>query len=770
MSSKPFATQVSKLTSLVCAGLFAFSANAAQPDLTIPKTQGKITVDGELNEPFWQQATKVELGVETRPGENVAAKAKTTAYIIENGDSLLVALVAEDPDPSKIQASLKDRDRVWADDLLGFKVDTFNDKRKAYNFFVNPLGIQMDSIEDDVSGNEDGSWNAIWYSEGKITDTGYQVEIEIPFKVLRFPDNAGQKTWGVDFIRMYPRDYHYRFAYNSVERDKSCFVCQIGNISGFENIESGQNLEVTPYVSAQRIDSRDPSIGQDWQEGDFDFDGGVDLRWGVTDNSVLNATINPDFSQVEADAVQLDVNTTFALFFQERRPFFIEGSDYFRTSSFNLLHTRNIADPDWGLKYTGKNGKHSYGILTANDNVTTYLMPGTQSSSLNPNSNFESDAFVARYAYDMGDKSQIGGMVTHRSGENYENTVASIDGKYYFSDEDVLRYQAVYSDSTDPEVVLNANDEYVFTGNQEASNSGNGYALSYNHNGRNWNWRASRTDFTEDFRADLGFMNQVGVSRDLIGLGHTWHAENGDTFDRIHIGGDIDQTKDYTGQKLEEEAEFWVNVNGPYQSWFGFGSGVRDAWYSNETVNIDDGNCPRDTGGCWFDQNFYWVSGNFRPVTSVQLGVNYNGGDAIDFISGLEAAKRRNYGVWGNWQVTQSWYFSADYHVSKLWRDEGDVFKSDVVNINSTYQFDKQQYLRLTIRYSDVDFNQNLSSLADSSDFKQMGRQLLYAYKLNPRTVFFLGYSDGGFEDNTVSSFERSGRAIFSKFSYAFQL
>ncbi len=738
--------------------------DAKQTPITIPKVKAEITVDGELTEDFWQQATKVDLTYETRPGENITAKIKTSAYIAENGSSLLIALIAEDPSPEKIQASLKDRDTVWADDLLGFKVDTFNDERKAYNFFVNPLGIQMDSIEDDVAGNEDSSWNAIWYSEGKITESGYQVEIEIPFEILRFPNQSDIKTWGIDFVRMYPRDYGYRFAFNKVKRDQSCRVCQIGKVTGFKDIESGQNLEVTPYVSAQRSDTRSPPTETQWQNGDFEFDTGVDVRWGVTDNSVLNATINPDFSQVEADSVQLNVNQTFALFFQERRPFFLEGSDYFKTSFLNFLHTRNIADPDWGLKYTGKSGKHSYGVLAATDNSTAYLIPGAQASGIQDDASLESEAFAGRYSYDMGDKSQVGAMLTHRSTDDYENTAASIDGKYYFTDEDVLRYQAVYSKTDDPSTPNpDTNEDY---------DKGYGYAIAYNHNGRNWNWRASRFDFNEDFRADLGFINQNGFSRDVIGGGYTWHGEDGDTFNRIHWGGDVDQTKDYTGQVLEEEAEFWVNINGPYQSFIGFGSGVRDVWYSNETTRIDSTmpDCPRDSGGCEFDQTFYWFSANFRPITSLQLGMNYNGGDAVDFVTGIKAADRRNYSAFANWQATRHFYISGDYGISKIWRNEGDIFRSNTINLNSTYQFDKEQYLRLTIRYSDIDFNQSLQDLSTRSDAKSIGRQLLYAYKVNPRTVFFLGYSDNGFEDDTVNSFEKTGRSVFSKFSYAFQL
>ncbi len=749
-----------KFSAIFCGlSILSFTASSSESDLIIPKVNEEIVLDGELNEPFWANATKVELGYETRPAENQTAKVKTTAYIVENGSSILLAFVAEDPNPEAILASLKDRDTIWADDMVGFKIDTFNDKRKAYNFFVNPLGIQMDSVEDDVTSREDISWNAIWYSEGKLTDSGYQVEIEIPFKVLRFPNTQGKKDWGIDFMRFYPRDYQYRLAYNQVDRAQSCSVCQIGSISGFENIESGNNLEVTPYASGQRSDSRDPVNAPEWQNGDFEFDGGVDVRWGVTDNSVLNATINPDFSQVESDAIQLDVNQTFALFFQERRPFFLEGADYFSSNGFNLLHTRNIADPDWGVKYTGKTDSHSYAVLAASDNSTSFLLPGAQSSNLASSENFESNAFAGRYSYDIGEKSQIGGMITHRSGDDYSNTVASVDGKYYITDEDVIRYQLIHTDTDDSDELVSTSEEY---------DTGFGYALSYHHNGRNWSWRASRQELDEDFRADLGFINQSGLSRDVLGAGYTWHGEEGDSFDRIHLGGDVDQTYDYTGQKLEQESEFWVNMNGPYQSWIGFGAGVRDAWFSNETVNIPDADCARDDGGCWFDQNYFWLGANFRPINSLQLGINYNNADAVDFITGINAAKRMGYNFWGNWQVTRHWFFSASYNVTELDGDAGNLFKSDIVNLNSTYQFDKYQYLRLTVRYRDVDFNQNV--VTDRSDNKAIGRQLLYGYKVNPRTVFFLGYSDGGFEDNTVSQFERTGRSIFSKFSYAFQM
>lgn len=367
--------------------------------LNIPEVQGDITLDGKLDEAIWKQASKVSLDYETRPGENTPAPVKTTAYIAQNGDSLLVAFVAEDPEPAKLHYSFQDRDG-WGNDQVGFKIDTFNDARKAYNFFVNPVGVQSDSIEDDVSLSEDTSWNGIWFSAAQITGTGYNVEIKIPFKVLRFPDNSDKKTWGIDFVRFYPRGYMYRLAYSPQRRDINCYVCQIKKAEGFEGIESGRNLEMTPYLVAQDSKTRNPPAEPAWQSEGVDWETGLDFRWGVTDSSVLNATINPDFSQVETDAAQLDVNSQFSLFYSEKRPFFLEGAEYFRTP-FTLLNTRTIANPDFGAKYIGKTDGHSFGVLASRDQQTSFLIPGSLSSSLArltaaDGSDLESDVFAAR--------------------------------------------------------------------------------------------------------------------------------------------------------------------------------------------------------------------------------------------------------------------------------------------------------------------------------------------------------------------------------------
>lgn len=740
------------ITTLALA-LFSSALFAKQIDtLTIPYVKGEIVLDGKLDDAIWENAASVTLDYETRPGENTPAPVKTTAYVAQNGTSLLVAFIAEDPDPSKLHYSYKDRDSSWGDDQVGFKVDTFNDGRKAYNFFVNPVGIQSDSIEDDVSLSEDTSWDGIWYSAAKVTDTGYTVEIEIPFKVLRFPDDKGVKTWGIDFVRFYPRGFMHRLALSPQQRTINCYVCQIDKAQGFENIESGRNLELTPYMVAQDSQVRNPPSQPEWQGEGVDWDAGMDLRWGVTDSSMLNATINPDFSQVETDAAQLDVNTQFSLFYSEKRPFFLEGAEYFRTP-FTLLHTRTIADPDFGAKYIGKSEGHSYGILASRDQQTSFLIPGSLSSSLatlkkDDGSDMESDVFAARYAYDLGEKSQIGGMVTQRSGEGYRNSVAAIDGKYSITDVDELRYEIMYSDSENPEQLQ---QDYGL----DPTSSGLAYRLNYSHNGRNWDVFATHIDFDEDFRTDLGYKPQVGYDRQALGVKRRWFGDqsSGDFFSDYSIQVKGERVTEYTDQKLWDLATVTLNANGEYRSGFNLVGNVSYEYYQNN----------------WFPQRYYSHTGSFYPYNALQLGYNLNWGDSVDYRH-ARAAEFNQYGFFASWQVTPHWSFRGEWQFTDFDVEHGQLFKADIFNFDSRYQFDNHSYLKLVLRYTDVDFNAPLYSNPNQvSRETNVNRQLLYGYKWNPRTVFYLGYSDNGFEDDTVNQFEKTGKTFFSKFSYAFQ-
>jgi hypothetical protein len=311
----------------------------------IPRASSEVGVDAVLDEPAWDEALRLELPYEVWPADNAEASARTEALLTYDVSKLYVAFRAYDAHPDRIRARLSDRDRAFQDDFVGIVLDTFNDERRAFEFFVNAAGVQMDLVKDDISGREDSSWDAIWDSAGRVTEDGYVVELSIPYTSLRFQRQDGDQVWGVDLVRIHPRDLRRLYAMNQRDRDVNCYLCQVSKLVGFEGATPGRNLEITPTVTAIRtdvapdhkVDPSDPSSDtrrfsqRGLDTGEADYDPGITVKWGMTPNLTLSGTVNPDFSQVEADVGQLNVNQTFALFFPEKRPFFLEGADFFQT-------------------------------------------------------------------------------------------------------------------------------------------------------------------------------------------------------------------------------------------------------------------------------------------------------------------------------------------------------------------------------------------------------------------------------------------------------
>ena len=274
----------------------------------LPRLGGEIEIDGVLSEGEWADAVRLELHVETNPAENGPAPVKTFVYLVEDGESLFVAFDAHDPDPAAIRAYLRDRDSAWDDDHVGIVLDTYNDERRAFQFFANPLGVQMDKTHNDVGGggdnwNFDASWDAIWDSAGQIHETGYVVEMRIPLSQLRFPDIEGVKTWGYDLFRVYPRDRTYRLSNHSRDRNRSCYLCQVGKLQGLVGSRPSRDIEVVPTITASQLSTTDDPGIVPMESGDAEVDAGVTVRWGITPDLTANLAINPDFSQIEADVV-----------------------------------------------------------------------------------------------------------------------------------------------------------------------------------------------------------------------------------------------------------------------------------------------------------------------------------------------------------------------------------------------------------------------------------------------------------------------------------
>ncbi|NVJ68349.1 MAG: carbohydrate binding family 9 domain-containing protein [Gammaproteobacteria bacterium] len=722
-------------------GVFALGcACVTYGNETIPTLNQGIELDGLLSESVWASAQKIELSYETYPAENKQAKYHSTAYLFTDAQYLYVGIKALDPDKASLRASYRDRDDISDEDMVGIKIDTFNDQRRSYNFFVNPLGIQEDSISDDVLDREDTSWNAIWYSAGQVTDSGYSVELKIPFKILRFSDQDAIKNWAIDLVRFVPKEFDYRFASNPVDRNKNCTICQYKKYNGFESISTGKNLEIIPYLVANKHESRDLNQTQDWQSGDEDIDGGVDLRWAISDNSILNATVNPDFSQVESDSAQLDVNTRFALFYDEKRPFFLEGADYFNTM-LTIFYSRNIADPDAGIKYTSKDENGSLGLLISSDNNTNIILPSSQSSRL-VSLDEESNSAVARYAYDLSDSTLLGLTLTHRDAGEYSNDLLSFDGKHQVTDTDVFRYQLIHTQTDNPL-------EFQANYGLDASESGNAYRLNYSHNDRDWSWFVSHNHFDKEFRADLGFLTRSGYRKTIIGGGHRWYGDDGDFFSRIELRGDWDTSVQYDGQRLETETEMILSLEGRSQSEIDFHFGTRDVYFDQQ----------------WFEQDFYTLSTSFKPVNSLRLGFLISQADEIDFLSSnARAGESQGYEVFADWQITKHLKLDLEYLEQTFDVANETFFDAKISNLKLIYQFNEKSFVRFLAQYSDYDFTQGLA------DDRSLARQLLYAYKFDAKSVLYIGYSDGAIEQQQTASLEQNQRTLFAKFSYAFQL
>lgn len=729
-----------------CSMLFLQHSSIAQDaaDFHIPHIANAPTIDGDVNESEWALATRVLLDTEFEPGEGIPARVQTEAFVMEDGESLYVAFIAQDPNPEAIRAFYRDRDSIGGTDFSGVALDTFNDDARAFVFLVSPLGVQYDAINDDLTGNEDESWNALWESEGRITDTGYMVEMAIPFKQLRFPSGAQERSWGISFIRDYPRDRRYRFSNADISKNISCFVCQFRSASGFANIEPGRNIEVIPTLTSTMQQSRPNPALDPWGDRDQDTEAGIDLRWGINQDNYLNATINPDFSQVEADSAQLEINNTFSLYFPEKRTFFLDGADYFNTN-LNVVHTRNIADPDYGVKLTGKAGNHSYGVMQLNDTSTSFLIPNNESSAVANLLNTESEVSVLRYRQDVLDRSSIGAVMTHREGGDYSNTVTGFDGRLRLSDSDVINAQFLHSQSKYP---LAIQTRY----GQNDSLSDNTMLLEYRRNDGRWDIWAERVEYGKDFRADMGFINRVDFDRNTLRVGRTWRYETGSFFDRIRVALDWDNTFDKAGLELEEEFEVFLEMEGPYQSRLDGLFGGSKTYYN----------------GQYFDEQFNQLALSVRPNSGLYMRMTVRVEDVVDFANTrLGRSKRFTPNI--NYQMGRHLQFDLEHIYQTFDVSGGRLFTANLTELRSTYQFNTRSFLRLILQYGDTEREQSLYIRPVQSRYKELTTQLLYSYKLSAQTLFFVGYSDAGFQNDNLNSLETNSRTVFAKFSYAWQ-
>jgi hypothetical protein len=742
--------QVVVCLALCCAVLSCPAAASAQEPapasepgrnhFAVTPAASAITIDGSLSEPAWESAVVVPLTHEWFPSDNTAPPVATECLVTFDDDKLYVGFRAADPDPAQIRAYLADRDTAFLDDGVGFLIDTFNDRRRAFQFRINPLGVQMESQVNDIEATgtgeafEDWTWDAIWDSAGRITAQGYEVEIAVPFKQLRFPRGGQTQTWGFLATRTYPRSVVHQLRSTRNERSLACLVCQFDSLEGFQRVESGYNLEITPTVTASRTDAR-PALEQPLESGDEDVEAGVSLRWGITPNVSLNAAANPDFSQVEADVAQLAVNERFALFFPEKRPFFLEGADFYSTL-VPVVFTRSVVDPKLGLKLTGKESGNAFGVFIAQDRVNSRIVPGPEQSSF-AFSDEEVDSAVLRYRRDVGATSTLGLLYAGRQGErDYENHVYGVDGSLRLTESDTLRFQALGSNSRYDDG-LGALDDHALS-------------ADFVHATKNWFLGATFEDRGDGFRADSGFLPQVGTRLYAAGVRRTFWGGEDTWYSRFFVDASSTRTERQNGELIAADGNLFLTYQGPRQS----------------TVRLRL--LPNDEGflGRRFEHFRADLLVNMRPRGDLFVELFLRGGEVIDFTNVRSATFRQ---VQPRVEFKLGRRFAGDLeHVRQAFEFEGDRYlTAHLTQTRLVYNLNLRTFLRLILQYQDVQRVPRLfNDPGVQPEEESLFTQFLFSYKLNPQTVLLVGYSDNSEGTIDVDLTQRD-RTFFFKVGYA---
>jgi hypothetical protein len=704
----------------------------------VPKVGSDVEVDGILSERVWDDALLLEIGYEVLPSENVPAPVKTEFLMAHDESRIYCAYRAYDPDPSAIRARLCDRDDLWDDDWVALVLDTFNDQRRNFLLVCNPLGVQADNIE--TTSGQGAEWDPIWDSAGRITDWGYVVELAIPFSSLRFQRSEVDQVWGIDAIRSYPRTVRHHLGLFPRDRNNNCYLCQADKVVGFAGVTPGKNIEIDPTFSTIHTQARE-TLGQDFGDTDSRYDPGLTARWGFTPNLTLSATANPDFSQVEADAPQLDINTQFALSYDEKRPFFLEAADYFH-SRLSVVYTRTLRDPNWGVKVTGKEGPSAVGLFVVEDDVTNIIFPGSQRSRAT-SLNKKSIASAARYRHDLGSSSTLGLFLTDREADDYHNRLVGVDGEFRFTKTDVLRIQGLGSQTAYPASVQ---DEFE---QPEGDFEGYAYDLYYVHGTRGLDVYALHRKVEPDFRADLGFQPQVGNRYSEAGWGYTWHNDADNWWHMLNFGADYEYEDDVDGDLLHKGVASWFNYSGLSQSWL-------DVWafYGK-----------RKYKGQEFDGGWVVFDGGFWPTGWLYLFLEGSLGDAIDYENTRDASH-----VSLSPAILYKYGRHLQFHLShtfeKLDVAEGWLYHANAGRLKAVYQFNIRSFFRAIVQY--VDYRREADLYIEEVDAKsqELETQFLFSYKVNPQTVLFLGYSDLHLADDEFD-LTQSNRTLFAKIGYA---
>jgi hypothetical protein len=766
-----------------------FSGRSGSLEVQVPRLeQVDVRVDGRLDEAAWSEAALLSDFTQYEPVEGIVPEEPTELLVFYTEEAIYFGIRALDPRPDLILARLGERDRVvFGDDWVRIMLDTFDDRRQAYVFYVNPLGLQPDGLWIEgyrsrfggggMGGGVSIDFNPdfIWESDGRVTEDGWIAELRIPYVSLRFRE-VPEQSWGIQVAREVKRK-GFKQSWAPLTKDVSSTLAQSGTLVGLRDLRPRRLVEVNPVATATRTGS--DATGTFLRE-DPDGDFGMNARVGVTQNLVLDATYNPDFSQVEADANRISVNERFALFFPEKRAFFLEGAEIFNTPA-RLVYTRQIGDPVGGAKLTGKVGAFQIGYIGALDESPRTLGSGGGNAAFN----------LVRARRDVGEGSTVGLLYTDRTltdGSGAFNRVLGGDARLVFGGRYTVTAQLAGSLTRDP-------DEDTHDGVQPL------LTVDLARSGRSFTWNAALTDVAPDFSARSGFITRSGDTELTAGMSFTRFGAPGSLVERTSVrvtSQNYFRHEDFWAGDLpfEHEVEIWptLSLRGDRTLTFvvrrGYFRFLAEDYASYqvegaegpETFSLPPSLRAMDAWG-------------LIPRARVNNSLNVNGMAFFRQIP-IFAEASRGYEIQVSPEIeyrpTTQLQLSLSYRYSKIRRTRGEGLEEVIPEQYSTvnlprvrlqYQFNKSLFVRaiaqweLEERAALVDPGSGAPLLIggwpvparSSGEFQG---QFLLQYEPSPGTIFYIGYSGvrEGRRSYDLAEMDPAEEGIFVKLSYLFRM
>lgn len=763
-----------------------YHGRAGQLDVAVPRLQADVKLDGSLDEAPWQQAALLTGFSQYNPVDGVAAEDSTEIYVWYTDHEIYLGVRAYEPH-GNVRATLADRDRFDSDDHISFLIDTFDERRQAFWFMVNPLGVQGDGVftQTGRGSSEDMSPDYVFESKGRVTDFGYEIEIRIPFKSLNYPSRKVQ-DWGLQVLRRVQHSGQDQ-SWAPLQRGHTSFLGQAGRLKGLTELKRGLVMDINPVTTA-RYDGTLRSVeeGSRFRYGNPEPEFGLNVRWGITTDLTLNATVNPDFSQVETDAGQVNFDPRQSLFFAEKRPFFLDNIQQFSAPN-RLIYTRRIADPVGAAKFTGSVAGADVGFMTAVDDEAL-----SRTGDENPVFN------ILRVRRNVGRQSSIGVVYTDKvDGDDY-NRVAGIDGRLVLGGQYTLAFQTAGS--------------FWRVGDTERRKPL--WNASFDRTGRSFNLFASVNAIHDDFIAGAGFINRRGIVNTNIRPRYTFYGDADATVQAYTFGLTFDNTWDY--QEFEEGIgpdDIKLHINNEWR--------LRGGWILAADAFIESFRFP---------EKFY---ANHRVVTTSPEGVvdtvkfegrrripNYdimlrvNTPRWAQFTGNgfVVAGRDENFEEWApgyiiigevgaDWRPSEKARVSFNYSEQRTIRPEvtlrdGSTKDPSVVRLSRIprlkleYQVSRPFFVRLVGQYvtdkRDVlaDYERNggdpiliynpsngtyWNGAFESGDFRG---DILLSYQPSPGTVIFAGYGSSATDQGAFAfrRVQRTSDGFFVKLSYLFRM